>query len=94
MTQFTYYGDLLGIGNYYKLSPIVAQLKLHEFYNETFNTIRGYVEQNDQNTVELFSDSLFIVGTNAFEGLSVIGSLYVNLLKKIFSLEEPWSAEN
>jgi len=82
MIPFTYYGDLLGIGCYYKLSPKVAQDKLHEFYNETFHTIRNHVPQNDQNRIEMFSDSLFVVGTDAVEGLRWLGLLYGNLIRK------------
>jgi hypothetical protein len=82
MTPFTFYGDLLGIGNYYKLSPAVAQDKLHEFYNETFHAIRNHVRQHEQNRIEMFSDSLFVIGTDAIEGLRWLGLLYGNLLRK------------
>jgi len=82
MINFTYYGDLLGVGSYYNLSPVVAQLKLNEFYNETFNTLKSFVVQNDKNTIEMFSDSLFVVGVDPFEGLKLLGLLHANLIKK------------
>ncbi|MBM3300812.1 MAG: hypothetical protein FJY85_12765 [Deltaproteobacteria bacterium] len=82
MIPFTYYGDLLGVGNYYRLSSKVAQDKLHEFYNETFHTLRNYVSQNGQNRIEMFSDSLFVIGVDAIEGLRCLGVLYGNLLRK------------
>ena len=81
MINFTYYGDLLGIGTYYKLSPMVAQLKHDEFYKQTFCTIKDYVIQNKNNSIEMFSDSLFVVGTDVFEGLNYLGTLHANLLK-------------
>lgn len=83
MIPFTYYGDLLGIGNYYKLSPAVAQNKLSEFYNECFHTIRNHVHQSDlDNRIEMFSDSLFVIGDDAIEGLRLLGILYSNLIRK------------
>ena len=82
MVNFTYYGDLLGIGSYYNLSPVVAQLKLREFYTETFNILKSFVERNNKNTVEMFSDSLFVVGTDPFEGFKLLGLLHASLLKK------------
>jgi hypothetical protein len=83
MIPFTYYGDLLGIGNYYRLSPAIAQNKLHEFYNECFNTIRNHVRQpNQDNRIEMFSDSLFVIGDDAVEGLRLLGLLYGNLIRK------------
>lgn len=83
MIPFTFYGDLLGIGNYYKLSPAVAQNKLSEFYNECFYTIRNHVRQpNQDNRIEMFSDSIFVIGDDAIEALRLLGSLYGNLIRK------------
>jgi len=82
MVNFTYYGDLLGIGSYYNLSPAVAQLKLNEFYTETFNILKSFVENNDKNKIEMFSDSLIVVGTDPFEGLKLLGLLHASLLDK------------
>ncbi len=82
MIPFTYYGDLLGIGSYYKLSPLVAQQKLHEFYNETFRTIRDHVRQDEHNSIEMFSDSLFVIGADAVQGLRFLSILYSNLIEK------------
>ena len=79
--NFTYYGDLLGIGSYYNLSPVVAQLKLHEFYNETFKILEDFVSKDNSNKVEMFSDSLLVFGTDPYEGLELIGRLYAELLK-------------
>ena len=82
MIPFTYYGDLLGIGNYYKLSPSVAQQKLHDFYNEAFQTIREHVQHDEQNRIEMFSDSLFVIGRDAIAGLRFLSVLYSNLIRK------------
>jgi len=81
MVNFTYYGDLLGVGNYYNLSPVIAQLKLQEFYSESFRTLKSFVVGNDNNTIEMFSDSLFVVGSDPFKGLNLLGQLHANLLK-------------
>lgn len=40
--EFTYYGDLLGIGDNYKLSPDAARNKLDIFYETTFSILKQY----------------------------------------------------
>lgn len=81
-TGYTFYGDLLGIGSYYTLNPKIALEKLNDFYNETFDTLRA-LQQNDLNCqIEMFSDSLFIIGDDVWEALEGLGDLYSNLLKK------------
>ena len=64
------------------MSPVVAQLKLQEFYSETFNILKDFVAQNNKNSVEMFSDSLFVVGADPFVGLKLLGLLNTKLLKK------------
>jgi len=80
--EFTYYGDLLGISNYYSLGEKVAYKKLNDFYNETFSVLEDYVDKNNGNWVEIFSDSLFIVGVDAKNALQRLNRLYLNLLHK------------
>jgi len=56
---FTYYGDLLGISAYYKLSPIIAKDKLNSFYNTVFSSLSGFCQSYpDQVKVHMFSDSI------------------------------------
>ena len=38
---FTFYGDLLGISNAYKLSPKAAYQKLNSFYNLCFQHLKN-----------------------------------------------------
>jgi hypothetical protein len=78
--EFTYYGDLLGIGNYYTLGPSTAHKKLDSFYYKTFSALRDFVRRNQRNKVEMFSDSLFIVGVDAMDALRELNLLHSNLL--------------
>ncbi len=79
---FTYYGDLLGISGYYRLSPEMAKEKLNEFYDTVFCALSNYCEQNPRFKVHMFSDSLLIYGDDAKEGLKQIHYAYINLLHK------------
>lgn len=78
--EFTFYGDLLGIGNYYTLGPSTAHKKLDSFYRETFSVLKEFVKRKPRNKVEMFSDSLFIVGEDAMDALRELNLLYSNLL--------------
>jgi len=80
--EFTFYGDLLGIGNYYTLSSSTAHKKLDSFYRETFLALKAFVERNPRNKVEMFSDSLFIVGVDAIDALRELNLLHSQLLRK------------
>ena len=79
--QYTFYGDLLGIGSAYKLGPRAAYDKLNVFYNETFHTLDAFCDITG-NEVEMFSDSLFIKGNNAATAISDIALVFSNLLRK------------
>jgi hypothetical protein len=79
--QFTFYGDLLGIGSAYRLSPETAYMKLDDFYNETFRILDAFCN-NDHNHVEMFSDSLLIKGDNALSALTDIASVFANLIRR------------
>jgi hypothetical protein len=79
--EFTSYGDLIGIGSAYKLSPRVAYDKLNAFYNETFRTLAAFCDE-PQNNVEMFSDSLLIGGDEASSALVDIALVFSNLLRK------------
>jgi hypothetical protein len=79
--QFTFYGDLLGIGSAYKLGAKTAYDKLNAFYNESFRTLI-----NPQHKVELYSDSLLVVGDDANNALTDIGLLYAQLVRKALLL--------
>lgn len=77
-SPFTFYGDLLGISQIYRISKSAALEKLNLFYNESFTTLRGDLGIN----VEMFSDSLIISGNDALSVVSDIGNLYSNLLRQ------------
>jgi hypothetical protein len=73
MLGFTYYGDLLGISSFYRLGPKVAHSRLDRFYSISLNSLVQF-------NVEMFSDSIFIVGDDAIAGLKELMNLYSNLL--------------
>lgn len=79
--QYTFYGDLLGIGSAYKLGPRTAYDKLNAFYNETFHTLDAFCDISG-NDVEMFSDSLFIKGDDAASAIVDIALVFSNLLRK------------
>jgi hypothetical protein len=81
--SFTFYADLLGISNSYKLSPQTAHDKLNDFYNITFDTFNGYLNVRQDARAFLFSDSFLICGQHSTYGLlEQLHLLYVRLIKK------------
>jgi hypothetical protein len=79
--EFTFYGDLLGISNYYRLSSEVAYQKLNRYYNITFQCFSGYCDENIGNiNVEMFSDSVLIWGNDLQSVLVLLQKLYINLI--------------
>ena len=76
---FTYYGDLLGVSNYYRIDPDIAYDKLNFFYKETYNVLRD-IERKKRNEYDfevfLFSDSIFITGTLLESTLRHLSYLY------------------
>jgi hypothetical protein len=74
---FTYYGDLLGVSNFYRIDPDTAYKKLSFFYNETFQIFRQLERINSYDLrVFLFSDSMFISGTLLEPTLRHLAYLY------------------
>jgi hypothetical protein len=79
---YTFYGDLLSISGYYRLSPESAYSRLNEFYNKTFNCLSVYCTNNsDSVTVNMFSDSLLIWGDDDQEILKQLLNLYLSLIR-------------
>lgn len=78
--QFTYYGDLLGVSRYFKLSPEVAYSKLNMFYNITFSSLESYCRANSRIEVNMFSDSFLMWGNDAIEALRQLHNVYRKLL--------------
>ena len=76
--SFTFYGDLLGISNAYKLSPDAAYEKLNRFYNLCFHYLRRACE-GSQTNVNLFSDSIFFWGDNQELAIQSLKRLYTHL---------------
>ena len=79
---FTYYGDLLGISGYYKLSPTLAKDKLNDFYNTVFSGLSGYCRDNEKVEVHMFSDSLLFYGDDPIPALEKLQRLYMELFQK------------
>jgi hypothetical protein len=82
MTAYTYWGDLLGISGYYRLSPAVAKDKLNDFYNTTYDCLSGYCVSNPGTKVVMFSDSLLIYGDDARSILQELSNVYMKLICK------------
>jgi len=80
--KFTYYGDLLGVSGYYKLSSKVAYDKLNLFYNTVFSCMREYCHQHQQVSIQMFSDSLLIWGDESEEILIKLQEVYLRLINK------------
>lgn len=89
---FTYYGDLLGISGYYKLSPELAKDKLKEFYNTVFLSLSDYCNANNDVHVHMFSDGLLIYGDNPESALERLHRVYINLEWKFFFPKLPFLA--
>jgi len=79
---FTFYGDLLGISGYYKLSPKIAKDKLDAFYNTVFFSLSEYCHQHDDVHVHMFSDSMLFYGDDAIPALEQLQRVYVKLIHK------------
>ena len=79
---FTYYGDLLGISGYYKLSPKLAKEKLNAFYNTVFFSLSDYCKDNLNIQVHMFSDSILFYGDDSISALEQLHRVYVKLIHK------------
>lgn len=74
---FTYYGDLLGVSNFYRIDAETAYQKLSFFYNETYLLFRELERVDGYDLrIFLFSDSIFITGTLLEPTLRHLGYLY------------------
>jgi len=84
LTGWTYYGDLLGVSNYYKLSPTRAYNRLNDFYNTTFDTLEQLCRRNpDAVDVHMLSDSILMTGAGMLlEALELLQQVYLRLAKK------------
>ena len=80
--EYTFYGDLLGISGYYKLSPGTAREKLNQFYNTAFFSLSDYCRDNDTVQVMMFSDSLLLFGEDTLAALGELHKVYVKLIQK------------
>ena len=81
---FTFYGDLLGISGYYKLSPKIAKDKLDVFYETVFFSLSDYCNANANANVKvhMFSDSLLFYGDDPASALEELHHVYVKLIHK------------
>jgi len=78
--DFTFYGDLLGISNYYRSNPEFAIKKLDRFYNISFKNLKKLFNCDDEITVDLISDSIVISGNKILSAFEQINQLYIDLL--------------
>jgi|ERR1017187_1857002 hypothetical protein len=79
---FTFYGDLLGISNAYRLSPNAGYRKLDRFYNLCFDHLRVACEGANPAQINLFSDSIFFWGNDVRQALELLKHLYVSLISQ------------
>ena len=80
---YTFYGDILGMSNYYKLDKNIAYKKLNDFYNTTFYTLEGYcIKRGKVVQVEMYSDSLVIWGNESEKILEELSKVYLELFQK------------
>ncbi|MBU1355948.1 MAG: hypothetical protein KJ620_05230 [Candidatus Edwardsbacteria bacterium] len=79
--EFTFYGDLLGVSNYYKISPDKAYSKLNTFYNKSFEIFKELVDNDQELKIFLFSDSIFVTGKKLETALKHISYLYSTLFQ-------------
>ena len=77
---YTFYGDLLGISGYYRLSPKRAYGRLNEFYNMSFSCLSEFCRSSDGVEVNMFSDSIFVWGENEKDILPHLQLLYLELI--------------
>ncbi len=80
--RFTFYGDLLGIGAAYRLSPRAARDRLNEYYNRCFAQLSSLCGRPDGIKVEMFSDSIFVWGRDPATALEHLQRLYLELLDR------------
>lgn len=80
MLKYTFYGDLLGIGNTYKLGEHIAYNELEKFYNTSFKYLENLRIEDSSCDVEMFSDSIFIIGNDAISALRYLNKLFSVLL--------------
>jgi len=80
MIEYTFYGDLLGMGSYYQLNTTIAKQKLNYFYNCSHRHLAELRRIDPTSEITLFSDSIIVTGENLFEALSRLNNLYCTLL--------------
>ncbi len=81
--DFTYYGDLLGVSSFYRLSPEIAYKRINDFYEMTFKTLSQFLEERkDDISVVMFSDSILMWGNDAGRAMIELHKLYNELLTK------------
>ena len=80
-TPFTYYGDLLGVSNYYRIDPRIAKDKLNAFYNLVYSLFKNSAISKKVELV-LFSDFIIVTGHSVETILPLLGKLYNDLIEK------------
>jgi hypothetical protein len=78
--EFTFFGDLLGISNLYRIETTLAKQKLDIFYNKVFAKFKDMALAGEVRGF-LFSDSLFITSKKLKTILVKLGDLYEELFE-------------
>ena len=81
MSDFTYYGDLVGMSSLYAASPNEAYKRLNTYYNTTFFGLSSYYEANQTRKVEMYSDSIVVRGDSPGIFIETLACVYGSLLK-------------
>jgi hypothetical protein len=80
--DFTFYGDLLGVGAAYQLSSALAYERLNEFYNTVFSFLFEKTQEGRNLKVYMFSDSVLIYGKQVERVLPQLQKIYLELFRK------------
>ncbi len=81
--EYTFYGDLLGFSNYYRLSPEIAYNRLNDFYSTVHSVLKDHVAKETTDVeVVMMSDSVLIWGSNAHRMLEMLHQIYIELIQK------------
>jgi hypothetical protein len=80
---FTFYGDLLGVSNLYRLNPESAHNSLNTFYNTIYYAFERLLANRHDVKGNLFSDSLVIYGDDPTkEILEILQQIYLQLIQQ------------
>ncbi|MCK5882695.1 MAG: hypothetical protein KAG61_03320 [Bacteriovoracaceae bacterium] len=81
--EYTFYGDLLGFSNYYRLSPEIAYNRLNDFYRTVHKVLKEHITGTERDVeVVMMSDSVLVWGNDAHHMLGMLQQIYIELIHK------------